>query len=289
MSLDASTAVIYTDFQELGRLRQAARAESPETLHEVARQFEALFIQMMLKNMRAASLGDELFDSDQSEHYRDMFDSQLSLHLGQQGSFGLADLLVRQLGGDAGPAGTGKPVQTDMSPAQPEPLLEPRPDPLRAAIGSPEEFVRILRPHAVEAAGQLGVEPEVLLAQAALETGWGRKMITRPDGSHSHNLFGIKADLRWPGERVTATTLEFEDGIAVRRQESFRAYDTFAASFSDYVEFLQSSPRYEAALSHGGDRRRFVEGLQQAGYATDPGYAAKINSIVSDELLLGPG
>lgn len=301
MSLDASTAAIYTDFQDFSRLRQGARAESPETLREVARHFEALFIQMMLKNMRSASFGDELFDSDQSKHYRDMFDSQLSVHLGQQGSFGLADLLVRQLGGESGLVNHGKPGQTPLKTAglsevasqralraAPETLQQPQPPPPRAGFESPEEFVRILRPHAVEAAEHLGIDPEVLLAQAALETGWGRKMILRPDGSLSHNLFGIKADQRWSGDRVTATTLEYEDGIAVRRQESFRAYESFSASFSDYVGFLQSSPRYEAALSHGGDRRRFVEGLQQSGYATDPDYAAKINSIVTNELLLGP-
>ncbi len=295
MAIDAGSAGIYTDLHGLGRLREAARAgsESPETLREVARQFESLFIQMMLKNMRAASFGDELFDSDQSAHYRDMFDSQISLQLGRQGGFGLADLLVRQLGGEAikpspGQSGraaavtvtpaavTGAPGGTDAAKTAGEPAIE-----------SPEDFVRVLRPHAIEAAARLGIEPEVLLAQAALETGWGRRMITRPDGSSSHNLFGIKADGRWDGDRVSALTLEYEDGIASRRSESFRAYASFAESFADYVNFLQSGPRYEAALAHDGDSRRFIDGLHRAGYATDPEYAAKINRILNNDVLLG--
>lgn len=279
MAIDAGSAGIYTDLHGLGRLREAARADSasPETLREVARQFESLFIQMMLKNMRAASMGDELFDSDQTTHYRDMFDSQISLHLGRQGGFGLADLLVRQLGGEG---------------AQPAPVARasaaaPAPVATGPTIGTPEEFVRVLGPHAGEAAARLGIEPEVLLAQAALETGWGRRMITRPDGSPSYNLFGIKADGRWDGDRVSAMTLEYEDGIASRRNESFRAYASYAESFADYVNFLQSGPRYQDALAHGGDRQRFIDGLHRAGYATDPEYANKINRILNNELLSG--
>lgn len=293
MSLDAGTAAVYTDFQALDRLRLGARENSPEVLHEVARQFESLFIQMMMKNMRAASFGDELFDSDQSTHYRDMFDSQMSLRLGEQGGFGLADLLVRQLGGDPGrmtTRGAAAAAQSHLPAGMPatstgaDRVVAPAGE---SAIASPEEFIRVLHPHAIEAAARLGVEPEALLAQAALETGWGHKMIVRPDGGNSHNLFGIKADPRWPGERASAVTLEYEGGIAVRRNESFRAYGSYAESFADYVDFLQSSPRYASALTHGGDSRHFIEGLQQAGYATDPDYAGKINRIMNSELLLG--
>ncbi len=284
MSPDAAAASVYTDFQALDRLRIGAREESPEALREVARQFESLFIQMMLKNMRAASFGDELFDSDQSDHYRGMFDSQISVELGRQGSFGLADLLVRQLGGDPGaiPAVDADTVAPAASFARP--VTEAKGE---VPITSPEEFVRILYPHAVEAAGQLGVSPEVLLAQAALETGWGRRMIAGPDGGNSHNLFGIKADQRWGGARASTMTLEFDNGVAVRRKENFRAYESYAASFADYVDFLRSGPRYASALSHDGDTGRFVEGLQQAGYATDPDYAEKINRIMNSDLLQG--
>ncbi len=283
MAIDAGSAGIYTDLHGLGRLREAARADStsPETLREVARQFESLFIQMMLKNMRAASFGDELFDSDQTTHYREMFDSQISLHLGQKGGFGLADLLVRQLGGEgAQPAPAARVTAAEAAPGPASVAAEP-------PIATPEEFVRVLGPHAGEAAARLGIEPEVLLAQAALETGWGRRMITRPDGSPSYNLFGIKADGRWDGDRVSAMTLEYEDGIASRRSESFRAYASYAESFTDYVNFLQAGPRYQDALTHGGDRQRFIDGLHRAGYATDPEYANKINRILNNELLSG--
>lgn len=284
MSLDPGLAAVYTDFQGLDRLRLGAREQSPEVLREVAQQFEALFIQMMLKNMREANLGDELFGSDQTRHYEGMFDQQISLHLGRQGSLGLADLLVRQLGG-------GVTTPEASVPATPAPVVTPAPvaapDARNAGFESPEAFIAALRPHAEKAADALGIAPEVLLAQAALETGWGSRMMTRADGAPAYNLFGIKADQRWSGESTRATTLEFEQGVAVRRQESFRAYGSYAESFADYVDFVRSAPRYQRALEHDGDARAYVEGLQQAGYATDPEYAAKILRIAGSERLSG--
>lgn len=284
MTLPAFTAPVYTDLQGLNQLRHQAREDASGALHEVARQFESLFIQMMMKNMRAASFGEELFSNDQTEHYEAMFDQQMSLHLGQRGGLGLADLLVRQLGG--GIDDQSKALEGDL----PEPITSRQgqatgQDARSAVIGSPREFVELLMPDARAAAERLGVDPEVLLAQAALETGWGSRMITGADGTPSYNLFGIKADQRWTGDSVMTGTLEFEDGIAVRRQAAFRAYDSFQESFADYVEFIQSSPRYQPALAHEGDARHYVNGLQQGGYATDPEYADKISRIMNSEWL----
>ncbi len=146
---------------------------------------------------------------------------------------------------------------------------------------SPAEFVAAVRPHAEAAAAELGVPARVLIAQAALETGWGRKAIRHDHGGSSFNLFGIKADRRWQGPDIERMTTEYQNGAAVREAASFRAYGSVGESFADYVNFLKSNPRYTDALRHGGDPRRFVDGLQQAGYATDPAYAQKILRVAN--------
>ncbi len=141
---------------------------------------------------------------------------------------------------------------------------------------SAAEFVAAVRPHAEAAAAELGVPARVLIAQAALETGWGRKAIRRDDGASSFNLFGIKADRRWNGPQVNRTTTEYANGVAQSEQAKFRTYASAGESFADYVRFIKSNPRYAEALRHGGDESRYVAGLQKAGYATDPAYAQKI-------------
>ena len=146
---------------------------------------------------------------------------------------------------------------------------------------SPDAFIHALWPHAEAAAGVLRVDPRVLVAQAALETAWGGSMITRPDGTSSHNLFGIKADSRWAGERIHVPTLEVVDGMMQRISADFRAYESMAASFGDYVAFVTSSPRYADALERAGDPAAYLHALQRAGYATDPGYAGKILDILA--------
>lgn len=143
---------------------------------------------------------------------------------------------------------------------------------------TPEGFVARIWHHAQNAARELGVDPRALVAQAALETGWGRKGIARQDGGDSNNLFGIKAT-GWSGERVLAGTHEYVDGVRTRETAAFRAYDSAEQSFSDYVQLLKSTPRYQQALQAGTNIQRFAQGLQRAGYATDPSYAAKIAAI----------
>ena len=139
-----------------------------------------------------------------------------------------------------------------------------------------------IAPHARRAAEELGVSPKVLIAQSALETGWGQHMMQRPDGSPAFNLFGIKADASWEGDKVTQSTLEFEGGVMNRRKAAFRAYDSAAESLQDYVNFIQQNPRYEQALK-AADDRGYVHGLQQAGYATDPEYADKILAVLQSD------
>ena len=158
-------------------------------------------------------------------------------------------------------------------------IAQPPLAPGKAAFSSPQEFVATMLPMAEAAAEKIGVDPRYLVAQAALETGWGKSIIRTRDGDSSHNLFGIKSHGSWEGESARVLTTEYKEGKAVKEAASFRAYDSYAQSFDDYVSFLQNNGRYEKALSSTENPERFVKELQQAGYATDPNYARKISQI----------
>lgn len=149
-----------------------------------------------------------------------------------------------------------------------------------AAGADGQAFLVEMLPHAQQAAAKLGVAPDILLAQAALESGWGRKPLAKSDGGNSHNLFGIKAGAGWRGEVATALTSEFEHGRKVARVESFRAYPDYQAAFEDYARLLASQPRYRAALGVGNDEQAFAEALARGGYASDPAYADKLGGLV---------
>ncbi|MEP1583412.1 MAG: flagellar assembly peptidoglycan hydrolase FlgJ, partial [Marinobacter sp.] len=148
---------------------------------------------------------------------------------------------------------------------------------------SPEQFVRELLPVAEKVAAQSGINPRLMIAQAALETGWGRHMIEGDGGSPSFNLFGIKADTRWQGESVNIATTEFREGVPMNERAAFRAYPDYESSFRDYVSFLESNPRYRDVLAAADDPELFANRLQEAGYATDPNYGAKIRRIMNND------
>ncbi len=252
---------IATDFAQFAALRHPDSQDNPETLARVADQFESLFLQSLLKSMRAATPGDPIFgQSGQSEMYQQMFDSQLASELSESSGFGLSELLVRQLGGDTQVAA---------------------PATLPAPSESPTQFTRRIWPYASRAGTQLGTDPRAILAQAALETGWGKHTPRHPDGTDSNNFFGIKADSRWDGDVVVKSTLEYDNGVATQTQARFRSYPNLKAAFDDYANFLATSPRYEQALGHGGDVSAFAQGLQSGGYATDPRYAEKVAAVAS--------
>jgi flagellar protein FlgJ len=285
-------------------MRRSGNEQSPETLRFVAKQFEALFLQMMLKSARDANLDEGgMFDSEQTQFYQDLHDKQLAIELSQGSGVGIADMLVKQLGqaqaSAATPAKPGAAAGRGLAEyisaarrlgAQDAPAVTSTGEGGDVAAGAdaslpgtPAEFVRQMWPLAQKAAEQLHVSPQVLLAQAALETGWGRAVSRHADGRSSHNLFNIKADTRWSGDAVQVSTLENRAGQAVREQARFRAYDSFAHSFDDYVNFLRGSPRYQQALAARTDAARYAQELQAAGYATDPNYANKIMGIVEGE------
>lgn len=291
MKSEFSAARMYADFNGFAELRAAARDNSPEAAKEVGRQFEALLVQMMLKSMRAAGFGDALFDSDATRLHRDLFDQQLALSFSRRGELGIASLIERSIAGNAAPQSNtahGAPLDASaLRPADVDRQAAPTSPGNDVSSGrsegfaSHDAFVRELWPAASRAGRALGVDPELLIAQAALETGWGQAIIHDGRGRSSHNLFGIKADGRWPGLRMTVKSLEYEDGVAVPRQAQFRSYDSFAESFDDYATLVRTSPRYGDALRQASDPQAYMHALQAAGYATDPNYAAKVLDIYS--------
>ncbi|UJJ57621.1 flagellar assembly peptidoglycan hydrolase FlgJ [Rhodanobacter denitrificans] len=327
----------WTELSGFQQLRAQARSDGGKgALPAVAKQFEAIFTQMMLKSMRDAnaSMGSDFAGSEQVDSYRQLFDQQLSLSLANgNNSLGIAKMLVRQLGGkpptaavdahgrlplptadvananvrallqlgagggaadgaDEAAGSTGimaMPSTADAGSAWRQALDRMAQGALEAAGsaaqllpgGDPVGFVRALAPHAEQAAKQLGVSVRALLAQAALETGWGKHLPSHRDGSSSFNLFGIKAGGSWDGDKVSVPTLEYEGGVAVRRRDQFRAYDSPSESFSDYARLLTDSPRYAQALGQGENVAGFARALVRGGYATDPAYAAKITAIAN--------
>lgn len=305
---------IYTDFASLTRLKKGAREQSPEAIRQVARQFESLFVQMMLKSMRDTIPENEMFGSNAERTYRDMYDKQLSMNISEGKGIGLARVIERQLGGEPEPVGSPGGDQQSIAdyraraiPSVPTATVElgrlsmgaqfsGRVNPFVEANGASadnsdsveqraQQFIRDVWPYAERAASSLGVDTQVLLAQSALETGWGRHVPLKADGTSSHNLFGIKADQRWQGERVEIVTREFRHGVMQQEKAEFRAYDSLPEALNDYVEFIRGNPRYQQALQHGYDAEAYARELQQAGYATDPDYARKINRVRNSELL----
>ncbi|MCG5493047.1 flagellar assembly peptidoglycan hydrolase FlgJ [Ectothiorhodospira variabilis] len=302
----------YTDIAGLSELRGRVQSQSPEAADEVARQFEALFIQMMIKSMRAAAPAEGLLSSDQTRMFEGMFDQQVALDMARGEGIGLREQVARQLAGPearrdddrelqmpthrvpalraaieaamAAPAASmgrhDTPEADGMKPGQGTSKAGPAGGDGSWSPRSPQEFIRDVWPHAQQAAAELGVAPEVLVAQSALETGWGQHVIQHGDGRSSYNLFGIKADGRWQGDRVTVQTLEYVQDIPEMQRAQFRSYGSVAESFEDYVDFLRSNPRYRHALEAAGDPEQYVRGLQDAGYATDPDYADKILNIM---------
>lgn len=304
-----ASASVYHDLAGLGALRSQASKVPSEAIDEVANQFESLFVQMMLKSMRDASIEGGLFDSNQMEMYQSMFDQQISLDLSKGNGLGLAEVLVEELGGNRAPKeqpnlltlasssyrqanqqtqSLSAPVQAASAVTAPDSSKLANPDPQSVVEDeaghwkpeSPEAFIRDVWDSAVDAAKQLGLDPLVLVAQSALETGWGKRVIQSVEGGNSFNLFGIKAGQAWEGPSAAVNSLEYRDGTAALEKSSFRVYDSISKSFDDYVNFLKSNPRYQQALDKVGDTGEFLSELQGAGYATDPNYAQKIMGIV---------
>jgi len=350
----------FLDLGGLDSLRVQAQKDEKGALKEVAKQFEGIFIQMLMKSMRDANeafKSDSPFNSDATAFYEQMRDQQMSMDLSNKGMLGLAELMVHQLspndspmtpasvlrgnsdnrvnpsmfvnnpsGSEAVPtllaansdvnpsaipvsdhaafsvtsasskqmmdlilAGKAPASQIDKVNGKDLPTAVVSRDVVKptqrksepfSQFNDPQHFISVLYPHAEKAAKQLGTTPEVLIAQSALETGWGQKVIRKQDGTMSNNLFNIKADKRWDGDKTTVNTLEFEKGIAVQQRADFRMYENLEQSFTDFVSFISQNDRYQDARKVAGEPRQFIHALQKAGYATDPQYAKKVIRVM---------
>lgn len=305
------------DVQAVNELRIDAKRTDKAGLEAAAKQFEALFMNMMLKSMREATSQDSLLDSEQSRLYTSMLDQQLSQSMASRG-IGLADMMVRQLGrglpadlpqGGIVPASVPAPEYShadvpppqECTPAQQPPqhpqrtsaLTQQPPQPVQAsqpAASQPgpqsqaAEFQNRLMPHALQASQTTGIPARFMLGQAALESGWGKREIRAADGTPSHNLFGVKAGASWKGPVVETVTTEYVNGVAQKSVEKFRAYPSYADAFRDYANLLRNNPRYAgvvAQAAQGIDAAGFAQGLQRAGYATDPNYADKLTRVIN--------
>ena len=362
----------YLDPNSLDPIKAMGRDRDPQALKEVAKKFEALFVQQMLKSMREANdvFGEgNYFDSQSTRFHRDMLDQQMVLNLTSGSGIGLADHFYKQMmqnygagmnlesdsavgnsgelampvahkqsqhttadeiatdGLDSGKLDSSKldsseldgwvnefmrmsdnsDLRNILSETENEraaneahiqqafnylltPALLAKPQYTRATGGqkasistSQENFVMMLKPHAEKAAAELNINPDVLIAQVALETGWGKHVIHDKQGANSFNLFNIKAGSQWQGAKVNVSTLEYRDGIAANEKADFRKYSDYAESFSDYVQLMKNNSRYERVLEAGTNSSAYAEALQSAGYATDPFYAKKIKQLLNSD------
>ena len=291
---------LAVDAQSVDRLRLQAKLDPEQALKGAARQFEALFMNMLLKSMREATPQEGPFNSEQTRLYTSLLDQQLAQNLSAKG-IGLADIMTRQLSTRSAmsdvrqtsapaavtPGNTAPAPDVPQPPATaPAPAADPAPARQSGGFVPPaaREFVNKVWAYAREAGQAIGIPAHFVVAQAALESGWGRHEIRRADGNQSFNLFGIKAGRNWSGPVVETITTEHVNGAPQKTVEKFRAYGSYAEAFRDYGNLLRGNPRY-AAVRDQQDAAGFARSLQQAGYATDPRYADKLMRILQGSTL----
>jgi len=269
--------------QSLDKLRLQARQEPDKALKLAAKQFETVFMNMMLKSMREATPQDGMFDSEQTKMFTSMLDQQLAQNMGSRG-IGLAELMVKQLSRQSGSADQPAIMPVDGVRSDAAALLRSAKSPgaLPSAYNEnvQQDFVQRMLPHAASVSRETGLPAHQMIGQAALESGWGKRTIRMADGSDSHNLFGIKAGANWTGKVAEAKTTEYHNGVASKPTEKFRAYDSYADAFRDYAKLLNGNERYADVLKQGGDAWGFARALQDSGYATDPQYAEKLLKVI---------
>jgi flagellar protein FlgJ len=304
-----AAAGLALDTNSLAALKLKAK-QSPElALGAAAQQFEALFMQQLLKTMRDALPQDGMLDSEAGKTYTAMFDQQIAQQLAKKG-MGIADMLVKQLSKTKGttanppaagaaatgtPAADGAPVTAAGAVATLRSLLGTKasaavavasataPAVASAATAATglvpagvQSFVDTLRPYADAAAKAAGLPAAFILGQAGLESGWGKHQPLAADGTPSHNLFGIKAGPGWKGAVAEAATTEYVNGTAVTTVEKFRAYGSYTEALTDFAKLVRDNPRYAAAAAAGNDPAAYANAIQKGGYATDPNYATKL-------------
>ncbi|MBF1995157.1 flagellar assembly peptidoglycan hydrolase FlgJ [Serratia symbiotica] len=276
------------DAQALNGLKRDAATDPQGNLKQVAQQVEGMFVQMMLKSMRAALPQDGVLSSDQTRLYTSLYDQQIAQQMSQKG-LGLADMMVKQMSnvnnvpsetaGLSPMALDNEVLQTLPQQALAQMVRRAVPAPLAVPPSNNGNFVARLSVPARVASQQSGIPHQLILAQAALESGWGQREIPTTDGSPSHNLFGIKAGRSWNGPVTEITTTEFEQGAAKKVKAAFRVYGSYVEAMNDYVKLLANNPRY-AGVVNARSPEQAAHALQRAGYATDPHYASKLVSVI---------
>lgn len=308
-SLLSANTGLAADANKLESLKRLASEKSPEATLAVAKQFESLFLNMMLKSMRDAIPKDESGNNEQTQLYTSMLDQQLSQALSAKGGLGLADIIAKQLRQQSNAIkqetsivdssnNLGQPPQEiqsknikksdlnspraneqaeDTSKAQLESYSQPVQQSIKAIVS---QFNNIMGKAAEAASIISGIPSVFILAQAALESGWGKSEIIDRNGNKSHNLFGIKATGNWKGKIAEAMTTEYTDGVPKKSVEAFRAYESYTESFKDFASLMTKSERYQAVTSQIHDPVAYAKAMQDAGYATDPQYAQKLTKTI---------
>ena len=302
---------LAADSRSLEQLKRAARDDPRQAVKKVAAQFEALFMQMVLKSMREATPHSGLLDSQEQDMYRGMLDQQMAQQIAGRGT-GLSAMIAHQLGrnlpSEARSAKEGSPPAAVAAAAAAAAVSAPAlpgtaagaatasqasaapsagPEPGAPSSQAQREFMQRHRADALRAQQLTGVPASFILGQAALESGWGRREIRGADGAPSYNLFGIKAGSSWQGKTVQVTTTEYDGAVPRKTVESFRAYDSYAAAFQDWALTIGRNQRYSAAVASAGNAGGFAFGMQQAGYSTDPTYGEKLARVIRTASSIG--
>lgn len=300
----SSAQDLVADARSLSALKAGADKATPDTIRETAKQFESLFMRELLKSMREATMKSGMLDNAGSDLGTDLFDQQMSVSMsGQPG--GLSDLIAQQLSRQMGVEMPGSTVgmanSSSMQPVKAPDTLTPKSSvgkltasdmaltpvaPKKAPTSTQADFVSKHTDAANKIEKATGIPASFMLGQAGHETGWGKHQIKNKDGSNSFNLFGIKAGSSWTGKVAEITTTEYVNGVAQKKVAKFRAYDSFEDSFKDYARLISDSPRYAKARQQTQSVTAFATGLQKAGYATDPEYAAKLSRAINTTLHL---
>ena len=280
----SNSQALSADTQSLGALKLEAGKNSKSAIKETAKQFESLFMRELIKSMREATMKSGMLDSPGGDLGTDLLDQQFAVQMSGK-SGGLSDLIEQQLTRQMGtpPAGasqTSKSAAVSPSSAPSSAISKTT----RAPSESQSSFVNQHSAAANEAERASGLPAGFMLGQAGHETGWGKHEIKQKGGASSHNLFGIKAGASWTGKVAEVTTTEYVHGVPQKQVARFRAYDSYADSFKDYARMISESPRYAKAREQTGSAHAFASGLQKAGYATDPDYAAKLSRAINTTL-----
>lgn len=281
-----SVESLASDVRGVEALRLKASSGDPEALRAAAKQFESMFLGIVLKTMRETRFSaedDPFANSSSLKLYQELLDQQWAQKMSSGRGLGFAEAMYAALSRNAAQpapaADTTTPLAVSDTATASTPTANSVAGTTSGTLDGRQTFVEALRPHAEKAAQTLGIPTNFILAQAALETGWGKREIVAEDGGNSYNLFGIKAGSTWDGAVVEQVTTEYQQGLAVKKTQAFRAYSGYEAAFKDYAALLQR--RYPQAAAAGAAADEFAAGLVAGGYATDPAYADKVQRLIA--------